>query len=365
MVFCAFINEGPYFMDTNTGSTIFPTAGRPVPACFSDGYRFFYEIKSGDTFNEIITSFYGPIDDQIRNLIVQKVKKDNPDITDINKIYAGHLLYLELPFRNEVGGLSYEREAAIRSIKQTLSSLSPNEREVVGSLQSSKGLFTLVSGVLTFSGGCLGGLEKNIQSMRPAIDQMIDNYTLYAKGNIKKHAYQSTRQKILSTIQHKSLYRQGQFKLTPTQGRQARKILASTPRTKSLGLFAKEIEAGAKFSKYAKYGGIATNVIEIAGTGYRVYSTDNKRERNELIVGQMGSTTGGLVGGTVGGAALMTISAFLAATPAGWVVIVVGGVSAVVGSISGEFLSRSMYSKSCQYGKPFFVDTLNSEWICP
>jgi hypothetical protein len=348
-------------MDMNTGSTLFPTAGRPVPACFSDGYRFFYEIKAGDTFNEVITSFYGPTDDQIQNLIIQKVKKDNPDIIDINKIYAGQLLYLELPFRNEVGGLSFERETAIQSIKQTLSSLSPKEREVVGSLQSSKGLFTLVNGVLTFSGGCLGGLEKNIQSMRPAIDQMIDNYTLYAKGDIKKHLYQSTRQKILSTIQHKSLYREGQFKLTPAQGRQIRKILASAPRAKSLGLFAKEVEAGAKFSKYAKYGGIATNVIEIAGTGYRAYSTDNKRERNELIIGQAGSTLGAWLGGA-GGVAL---TLYLVATPAGWVTIVAGGVSATVGSLSGEHGLKWIYSKSCMFGKPFFVDTLNSEWICP
>jgi hypothetical protein len=134
------INEGPCFMDTSTGSTIFPTAGRPVPACFSDGYRFFYEIKAGDTFNEIIASFYGPTDDQIRNLIIQKIKKDNPDIIDIDNIYAGHLLYLELPFRNEIGGLSHERETVIRSIKQTLNSLSPNEREVVGSLSGEHGL---------------------------------------------------------------------------------------------------------------------------------------------------------------------------------------------------------------------------------
>jgi hypothetical protein len=352
-------------MDINSGSTIFPTAGRPVPACFSDGYRFFYEINTGDTFNEVITSFYGPTGEQIRNLIVQKVKKDNPDIIDINKIYAGHLLYLELPFRNEVGGLPFEREALIQSIKQTLSSLSPKEREVVGALQSSKGVFTLVNGVLTFSGGCLGGLEKNIKSMGPAIDQMIDNYTLYAKGDIKKHAYQSTRQKILSTIQHKSLYRQGQFKLTPAQGRQARKILASTPRTKSLALFAKEIEAGAKFSKYVKYGGIATNVIEIARTGYRAYSTDNKRERNELIIGQAGSTTGGWIGFTAGSAAMASISALLAATPAGWVVIIVGGVSASLGAISFEKFFKWTYSKGCDSGRPYFIEKLNNEWICP
>jgi hypothetical protein len=306
-------------MNINTRSTVFPTAAGPIPACFSDGYRFFFEIKEGDTFNEVIDSFYAPTDNQVRNLIIQKVKKDNPDIIDIDRIYAGHLLYLELPFRNEIGGLSFEREGAIRSIKQTLSSLSPKERKVVGSLQSSRHVFTLVNGVLTFTGGSLGGFEKNIKSMKPTIDQMIDNYTLYAKGDIKKHVYQSTRQKILSTIQHKSLYREGQFKLTPTQGRQARKILASSPRTKSLRLFAKEIEAGAMFSKYAKIGGIATNVIEIAGTGYRAYSTDDKRERNELIVGQAGSAAGGWIGLTTGGAALGAISAFLAVTPAGWV----------------------------------------------
>jgi hypothetical protein len=340
--------------------TTFPTATRPVPACFSDGYQFFYEIQSGDTFNKIIDDWYGPTFGEVKNAITQKIKKDNPDIIDTNLIYVGNLLYLEIPFRNEVRGLTLERSEAIHSIKQGLGTLSHQEKEIMSSLETSNA-FKLINGSLTFTSGCLSGFQKNLISMNPAINKLIHNYSSYAKGEMSKHFYNKARKEIISSIQHKSLYRAGQFKLSPSQGKAARKILASAPRTKGLGLFAKEIEAGAKFTKIAKWGGIAANVIEISTTGYQAYTTNNPIERNELIAGQAGSTVGGFLGYTGG----MALTAFLVGTPTGWVAIFIGGSATLIGSIAFETLAKASYSKICKHGKPFFIEQLNSEWVCP
>jgi hypothetical protein len=61
----------------------------------------------------------------------------------------------------------------------------------------------------------------------------------------------------------------------------------------------------------------------------------------------------------------LALTLYLVATPVGWVMITVGGVSAVVGSLGGELALKKAYSVTCGFDKPFFVERLGSEWICP
>jgi hypothetical protein len=336
-------------------SITFPTSTKAVPACFMDGYQFFYEIKPGDTLNEIISDFYSPMGDDIRKAITAQIKKNNPDIVDINMIYTGQVLYLKIPFRNEIQNSPIELSSIIE-IKNDHKSLTPLQKRIKEDFVSSQ-KFDFTKPSLTFSGGTSNTLSKSIHNTNNILEEMIINYKNYATHKIGKKEYNIIRKQLKSSIKQRSFFRQGAFDLTAPQGKRVRKILAINPKSKSLGLFAKEAKNISRFSKIASKSATVLGFLEIGVTGYQVMKTDNCQEKINLSVGQVGSTTGGMAAGAAA-------TFFLASNPFGWFVVATVGAASLVGSLASEEIVNWGYNKFGNSTNTKIIDYLKEERIC-
>ncbi len=68
--------------------TATPQAAAGVPSAADTGKQVSVTVERGDTLSRLMIAKYGAYD----NDMLQKIKNDNPSITDVNRIYAGETI---------------------------------------------------------------------------------------------------------------------------------------------------------------------------------------------------------------------------------------------------------------------------------
>jgi hypothetical protein len=330
---------------------------RLVPACFTSGYDLLYEIQAGDTLNAIIQDHYGAIDDEILMEITSQIKENNPDITDIDLIFPGQIVYLEVPFRKTMREDPF-RAPTIQTVKEELKSLNPHERKVRESLiHSKKFYFDIGKNGLSFSQSAASSLQTSIRNIDGILKELTSNYVDYVNSKITKHYYTQNRLSLISKVKQRSFFKPGSFNLNGAQGRNARKILAMSPKTKDIGLFAREASSVNKMVKVAAKAGVVLQLVELGSTGYQICHSRGQREKNDLLIGQIGSISGGA------GAGIMA-AFFLGSNPVGWAVIIAVGAASMLSSIALERGAVQLYNHVGGSNKYDIVDTLKIESLC-
>jgi len=178
-------------------------------------------------------------------------------------------------------------------------------------------------------------------------------YTDFKEDKITRGQYDYKRKTILEDLKR----RIGSFdKLvfngkTANQGLRIKRKL-SIPATRDIDQYADKLT---KLSKYAKGGGVI-----LAGAGAvmackAIGDTDDRQEKNEILVG---TVTGTLVSGAAG----FAVGIFLVSNPAGWAVALVLGVGTVTASYGAGKAAGKVYD--LKFKEYDFVEMSGIDKLC-
>ena len=100
----------------------------------------------------------------------------------------------------------------------------------------------------------------------------------------------------------------------------------------------------ASISKYVSRGGFVLSAASLGVSCYNIAGTDDRHQKNEILVESVGALGGGLI---YGGVATLTI--VLMATPVGWIgALVIGIGGALTGTAAGmgsKYLYNSKFKR--------------------
>ena len=90
-------------------------------------------------------------------------------------------------------------------------------------------------------------------------------------------------------------------------------------------------------SRLASKGGVVLSVVGLGVACHEIASTDDKQQKNEILVESMGGVGGGILFGAV-------VTVLLVGTPVGWVAALAIGVGGVAASYGSGVALKEFYS---------------------
>ncbi len=320
-----------------------------------------YTIKPGDTLFRIMAEHYGR--DQFvhnKDKLLERVKAENPHISDVDLIYANTPLVLPVLRPGQPADsapkASSAQQAANAMTCQRIMNQPPMNREVLSSLQSADD----ATRFLENAGMGLDGLSGAYSGLGKLANLARDQYTrttkdiqftqaLMKQDKLTKASYYGDRSQRLGKLDQRfSLIRNklGQ-ELTPT-GKLMRVSQNSVRHTKSLD---KSLKFADGLSKRAKYAGKGFAALSVGLGAARYMAEDDARERSSILLETAGSMA-------LGGIASIAIGAALVSNPVGWGVIVgsvlITGAAGYAGGEIGGAIGDALHDEYGSKDKDIF-----------
>ncbi|QUJ78104.1 hypothetical protein KDD17_17335 [Sulfitobacter albidus] len=295
----------------------------------------FYTVEPGDQLYRILRSHYGDGTFFERGEdIIDLVRKSNPQITDIDRIFPGQSIALPgAPGLREVARpLDPHLQAEIPLICNELAGASPAARGWMADVTAD-----MVGGKLANAVGSsyVQYVKSQSQKALESFTPVIRNQSQRASREITRGAYDGRRIKYLGAYD-KSL---GGLKPLHRPFKQSRAVLHVKPHADvPAGALLSEVKTLNRYLRLASKGVTVIRVISFAEVATDVGMADTGSAQAQL----MAKSGGGLIGGVFGTVAAGAVFAAAVATPVGWVAvagILLAGAGGAAGSILGEELA--------------------------
>lgn len=293
-----------------------------------------YRVHLGDSLSKIISHYYGPVSLQSQNNIISQIKADNPEITNPNLIYPGQSLVIDIPKKSTSTPIT-QPTSIIHADKNTIT---PLQQQWNKSTPQEKNLLSALAPVMLGSGSAsMMMLDTTFKTNAPLVAEIAENYNDFKENKMTRGQYDYRRQKLLNQLKSKL----GPTKHLLDGNKSANEILRITrPRGSSPTVnITRQISKMNTLSKIASRGGVVLSVAGLGVACHQIANTDNKQEKNEILVESLGGFGGGLIYGAVA-------TIFLVGTPVGWVAALVIGVGGAVTGYGTGKIAKHFYTTS-------------------
>jgi hypothetical protein len=308
-----------------------------------------HRIRPGDTLSAIIKRYYGSVNPQRQQELIQQIVATNRSAKNASTIYAGQLLKLEVPQQYCASPKGFPHHFSTSddwfiTLNDHWTSASPAEREVTS---------LLTPLIMGGSSAKLAALDRTFKQNAPLLREMVENYESYKSGDLTKGQYDYRRRKLVGQLSQK---------LGPTQWllngtsdlSEVLRISRSTDPVAPLKQQAKKLVNSAKL---ASAGGIALTAVSLHLACREISETNTKNKKNDIFVETMGATFGGLVAAAGATAAIVFL-----ATPPGWVASLVVATGVAATSFAAGKALKYVYTTS---GRPVnLVGALGVDSLC-
>jgi len=306
-----------------------------------------YKIKNGDTFSGIIHSMFGLVLNDTRYAeTVNYLLALNPQISNPDRIRAGDMLRLGvLPVTPQ------RKPPTVRSPPVFMTQPThPSDMKgfwALSWLEHNANYLTIPGSIATGAAGNL--LSPGNVSL---INEINDHYADYKTEKITKGQYDARRKKALDQLKKnigpmkKLLF----GKNTPHKSIRIARA-GGIPATAHITQHADRLK---HLGAMSKHGGIVLAGVGLTASCMQIASTTDTKEKNEIFVETITSTTVGALAG-------YGISLFLISNPIGWgtaIVLAMGSVAVSYGSGKGV---RALYNT---YGEIDLVAETGIDRIC-
>jgi len=347
------------------------TAKRSFPA------TVIVTVQPGDTLSRIIRDHYHIARSHNRYPIAEaSIMRFNAKITDPNHIRSGTSLRL-MPLPREVdlryGPASVEYAQMNRSLNKPtflptgsrqealpshpsarLRDRMPKNRDeqtayyVLASLQEKYNIFGVSAGAGVGAFGNIVGRGND-----EIIRKISAVYEEFKNNEITKGQYDYRRKVILEDLKK----RIGPLDKLLFNGKTARQGLRinrglKMPATQGIHQYANKLT---RLSGLAKGGNVILAGVGVTMACKAIGDTDDRQEKNEILVETTISTIAGVASG-------FAIGVFLVSNPAGWAVAITLGVGAAVGSAGLGEVAKRVYNKS--FKEHDLVEMTNVDQLC-
>ncbi|WP_111641127.1 LysM peptidoglycan-binding domain-containing protein [Marinimicrobium alkaliphilum] len=315
-----------------------------------------YEVQPGDSADQIINRYYGPVSQLRKAEIKDKIASLNPHLSSVTALPPGQLIMLATPKQYCAVPANFERiieaEAApgkhpwFHQLNDEWRSMDRAERD----------LAYHVSPYMAGAGAAsLAMMNTTFRTNAPLVGEIASLYESYRSGDLSKGQYDYRRRVALRTLSEK---------LGPTQsllygGRPPGEVIRINRQSgvSSTATIDREMRRMTGLAKTASRGGIALSVVGLGVACHDIASAATRQEKNEILVQSGGSITSGLAYAVVSGVALLLI-----ATPVGWVGALTIGLGGAIVSYGGGAVARKIYDRN---GSQIdFVEKLGVDHVC-
>lgn len=311
-----------------------------------------YKIKNGDTFSGIIHSMFGCVLNDTRYAeAVRHVLALNPQISNPDRIRAGDMLHLGvLPVTPQPKPPTIARPSQIKPPAFITRSVSPNDMEsfwMLSWLEHNANYLTIPGSIATGAAGNL--LSPGNVSL---IKKVSDHYADYKSEKTTKSQYDYRRKQALDQLRknigpvEKVLFGN---KTTHQSIRIAR--AGGIPATAHIAKHADRLK---NLGTVSKAGGVILMGVGLTAACMQIANATDSKEKNEIFVETITSTTMGVGLGAA-------IGLFLISNPIGWGAAIV----LAVGSTATSYLAgkgvRYLYDT---YGEIDFVEGTGTGRMC-
>ena len=294
----------------------------------------FYQVKSGDSLSAIIKQYYGSISLQQKKNVLSKIMADNPEIKNPNIIYPGQILAMDIPKNYcPVPGLPklpvvQADEQAAKTLKKILKKTTPREKDLISAIAP------IMLGTGTSS---MMMIDKTFKSNTPTVVEIVESYNDYKADKLTKGQYDYRRKILLNKLKTKL----GPTNLLLNGAKSPNEVLRISRKKGSVPteILTQQINRMSALSKLATRGGV---VLSVAGLGiacHQIANTDDKQQKNEILVESLGGLGGGVLYGVAATATVM-----LMATPVGWTAALVIGAGSVLSSYGAGMGVKHLYT---------------------
>ena len=296
----------------------------------------FYQVTSGDNLSAIIKRYHGNISFQQQKSVLDKILADNPEIKNPNVIFPGQIFALAIP-QNYCAFPGQPKTPVIQAdeqvakvLKQTLQKTTPQENV----------LLSAIAPIMLGTGSSsMMMIDQTFKTNAPLVAEMVENYNDYKTDKLTKGQYDYRRKTLLSRLKSKL----GPTNLLLNGAKSPNEVLRISRKKGNLPtqIMTQQINRMGRLSKLASRGGVVLSVAGLGVACHQIANTDDKQQKNEILVESLGGLGGGIVFG-----AMTTLTVMLMATPVGWSAALVIGVGSVLSSYGAGQLAKNVYSTS-------------------
>ncbi|MCF6337800.1 MAG: LysM peptidoglycan-binding domain-containing protein [Gammaproteobacteria bacterium] len=320
----------------------------------SENLYYEYKIKNGDTFSGIIHSMFGVVPKDTRYAeTVKFLLALNPQIQNPDRIRAGSMLRLGvLPPKPQT-------DAQIAKVKETVQGDQGKFITESVSQHDMDNFWALAwlehnANYLTIPGGIAAGAAGNLLSPGNVnlLNEVSDEYAKYKSGEITKSQYDYRRKRALDMFKaNVGPFEKWMFGKNTTHETIRIARAGGIPATANIAKHADRLKSLAAVSKGA---GIALVGVGLTSACLQIANTTDTKEKNEIFVETITSTTVGVLSG-------VAITAFLVSNPVGWGTAIVLAVSSAGASWGLGKGARNTYDL---FGPIDFVTGTGTDRIC-
>ncbi len=320
----------------------------------SENLYYEYKIKNGDTFSGIIHSMFGHVPKDTRYAeTVKFLLALNPQIKNPDRIRAGDM------FRLGVLPPKPQTEAQIAKVKETVQGDQGKFITESVSQHDMDNFWALAwlehnANYLTIPGGIAAGASGNLLSPGNVnlLNEVSDEYAKYKSGEITKSQYDYRRKRALDMFKaNVGPFEKWIFGKNTTHESIRIARAGGIPVTANVAKHADRLKSLAAVSKG---GGIALIGVGLTSACLQIANTIDIKEKNEIFVETITSTTVGTIAG-------YTIGLFLISNPVAWgtaIVLAVGSTALSYGLGKGARFGYGVY------GTTDFVAGTGVDRIC-
>lgn len=310
----------------------------------------FYQVKPGDSLSAIIKRYHGKISSQQQECILNQILADNPEIKNPNIIYPGQTFVLDIPNTyNSVPGLPKAHviqadEQVTTVLKQTLDKTTPHE----------KGLLSAMVPIMLGTGSTgMMMVDHTFKTNTPLVAEMAENYNDYKAKKITKGQYDYRRKTLLNRLKVKL----GPVNMLINGTKSPNEVLRISRKKGSVPthVMTQQIKQMGTLSKLASRGGVVLSVAGLGVACHEIAISDNKQQKNEVLVESVFALAGGALFGA-------TATVLLVGTPVGWIAALAIGVGGVLSGYASGKIAEHIYSTTGS--KIDFVSDLGVSRLC-
>lgn len=293
----------------------------------------FYDVSAGDSLSTIIKKYYGNVSPLQQKTIIDTIMLENVELKNPNIIYPGQTLVIDIPQQHIATSLPTPPtiqvdKKTIQTLKSHLQKASPAEKELISSLAP------IMLGTSTTS---MMMINQTFKSNAPLLSEMTENYNDFKADKLSRGQYDYRRKNLLNKLKAKL----GPTSLLLNGKKTANEVLRISRKKGNAPTHIINNQANRmkNLSRMASRGGV---VLAVAGLGvacHQIANTNNKLEKNEILVESLGGLGGGLFYG-------FAMTVFFVSTPIGWVVALAIGVGSVATSYAVGAAAKNMYTIS-------------------
>lgn len=309
-------------------------------------YRF-YVVRSGDQLFNIMLHHYGAGEfSRNRDALIANLKRNNPRITDINRIMPGQTIVLpDIQYGLDTSMELNRREVDCAThFNDVLTRLPDPEKRFVSEVDLH--LDDDVEADKWFAKAHTAGdryielVKHSIESATDNYNEIIKKYNGYKSGVFTKGQYDYAR-KIQIEKSKKEL---GAFASLIDGKRKPNEIIRISPRAlNKTELIEKEVTKLTRISRLAKGGGVLLAGVNLALTGVKLKAANSADERAVIVAEEAGSIAGAAAAGV---AIEALVGVVLVSNPVGWVALAVLVGGSVAGATIGEKVANVLTKKA-------------------